>query len=139
MGAEETVLMAYLKLGVHVSVWLAGQEWIVPLKFAAVAMEIAVSQTLVSAMKVGWAPSVRSRCSVRTLNAAIMAIANLANATVTAAGKGIFAIFHLVSVGTVLQVHRVIALLVPACAACRPAKRTRRRMMEEVVMAKAKA
>lgn len=57
--AGEIVSMASLRLGAHVFVWLAGQEWTVPSKFAAVAMEIALFQTPVSVMKVGWAPSAR--------------------------------------------------------------------------------
>jgi len=76
---------------------------------------------------------------VQTLNVAIMANANWENATAMEAGKGTFVISNQVIVGIVLQVQHVIALLVLACVACRPAKRRRKRRMMEEVTVKGKA
>jgi hypothetical protein len=90
-------------------------------------MEIALFQTLASAMKAGWGTFARWLCSAQTLNVAVMANANSDHAIVIRAGKGTFAIKNLRSVGTVPQVRNVIAQLVFACVACHPARGQRRR------------
>lgn len=107
---------------VHASVLQAGQGLIVPSQFAVVDMEIALFQTLASAMKDGWAHSARLRCSARTLSVAVMVRVRKGLVIAMEAGEGTFVTSLPKSAGLVPQAQNVIAPLGLVCAACRLAR-----------------